>query len=102
MLHALMRRVNVVTDRGADTLHLVGGDRGADAGAAHHDAAVGRASRDLRRDLAGHVREVDRSVVIGPDILDLMAELAQVGHHRPLQGPAGMVRSDHETHGVIL
>src|SRR5471030_1500334 len=35
MFHTLMRGVDVVAHRRANALHLVGADRGADAGAAH-------------------------------------------------------------------
>src|SRR5579864_3673511 len=51
VLDALVRRMHVVAHRGADALHLVGADRGTDAGAAHHQAALGLARGDGRRDL---------------------------------------------------
>ncbi len=41
VLDRLMRRMNIVTYRGADASHLVASDRRADARAANHDAALG-------------------------------------------------------------
>ena len=45
VLDALVRRVGVVADRGADPGELAGRDRGADARAADEDAALGVAAR---------------------------------------------------------
>src|SRR6478752_1907683 len=49
VLDALVRRMHVVADRGPDALHLVGADRGADAGAADHQSTLGLARGDGRR-----------------------------------------------------
>src|SRR5207244_1077534 len=46
VLDTLVRRVDVVAERGANAGHLVGGNAGADAGAADHHAAVGLARAD--------------------------------------------------------
>src|SRR5262245_28593257 len=91
MLDALMRRVHVVAHCGADAFYLVGADRGADTGAADHQAALGAPRRNRRRDLAGDVREVDRAGIVGADILDLMALLLQKGQNLGLHGKARMV-----------
>src|SRR4051812_38534204 len=90
MLDALMGGMDVVADRGADTLHLVGRDRGADAGAADHDAARGFARRHLLRHRACDVGEVDRFVVMGADIEDVVAEAADVVDNCLLERPAGV------------
>src|SRR3954462_9057733 len=90
--------MDVVADRGADALHLVGGDRGADAGAADHDAARGFARCHLLRHGARDVGEIHRLVVIGTHVEDVMAEVADVLDDGLLERPAGVVGSDDETH----
>src|SRR5829696_7828249 len=99
VLDALMRGMHVVADRGADALHLVGADRGADAGAADHQAALGLARRDRRRDLARDVGKVDRRRIVGADIEYLVAALAQEGEQLGLHGKARMVGADNDLHG---
>jgi len=100
VLDALMCGMNVVADRRADALHLVGRDRSADPGSANHDAARGFARRHLLRDGARDVGEVDRLVVIGADIDDVVAEAANVVDDSLLERPAGVVGSDNEAHVI--
>src|SRR6187200_3498028 len=59
VLDALVRRVRVVTDRGAYTGELAGGDRRADARPTDEDSALGVAVQNRVADLAGLVRIVD-------------------------------------------
>src|SRR5450759_4445212 len=88
--------MDIVTDRGADALHLVGADRGTDAGAADHQATLGPARGDGSGDLARNVGEVDRRGIVGADILDLVAEAVQEGKQLRLHGKARMVRADND------
>ena len=74
MLDALVGRMDIVTDRGADTLHLVGRNRGTNTGAAHHDAAGDLSGDDLPRDRPCDIRKIHRIFVVGSDIDDLMAD----------------------------
>src|SRR3954452_2169021 len=90
--------MDVMADRGANALHLVGGDRGADAGAADHDATHGFARGHLLSHGAGDVGEIHRLVVIGADVDDVMPEAADVVDDGLLERPAGVVGSDDETH----
>src|SRR5436190_24089805 len=59
VLDALVRRVGVVADRGADAGDLAGRDRGADPRAAAEHAALGAAADEGVADLARLVRTVD-------------------------------------------
>src|SRR4051812_49129254 len=90
--------MDVVADRGANALHLVGRDRSADAGAADHDAARGFARCHLLRHGARDVGKIHRLVVIGADVDHVMAEAADVVDDGLLERPAGVVGSDDETH----
>src|SRR3981189_2772513 len=53
VLDTLVCGVDVMAHRSPNSLHLVRADRGADTGAAHHEAALHLARRDGSRDLAG-------------------------------------------------
>src|SRR3989442_544439 len=59
VLNALVSRVDVVADRGANAPQLGGGDRGAHTGAADEDPTLGVPSEDGLADLASLVRIVD-------------------------------------------
>jgi hypothetical protein len=98
MLDALMRRVNVMTDRGADAFHLVGGNRGTDAGTANHDAARDFARCDLLCHGARDIGKIHRLVVMGADVDDLVAKASDMVDDGLLQRPAGVVGSYDETH----
>ena len=98
VLHALMRRVHVVTDGGANALHLVGADRGADARAAHHQAALRPAGHDRRSDLARDVRKIDRRRIVGANIVDFVAETLQERDELALHGEARMIGADDDLH----
>ncbi|GEO17848.1 hypothetical protein MAE02_55440 [Microvirga aerophila] len=80
-----------MADGGANALDLVGRDRRTDARAADHDAALRLAGFDLLGQCAGDVRKIDRFVIEGAYIDDLMAERADVLDHRILEGPSGMI-----------
>jgi len=98
VLDALVRRMHIVADRGADALHLVGADRGADAGAADHQPALDLARGDGGGDLARDVREVDRRGIVGADVEHLVALVLQEGEDLGFHRKAGMVRADDELH----
>src|SRR5207249_708042 len=59
VLDALVGRVDVVADRGANSIQLAGRDGRSDARAADEDAALGLAVADRVPDLARLVRVVD-------------------------------------------
>src|SRR6185312_9847825 len=102
VLDALVRRMHVMADRGPDALHLVGADRGAHAGAADHQPALGPAGRDRGRDLAGDVGEVDGGGIVGADVEHLVALLLQEGEDLGFHRKAGMVGADDELHERFL
>src|SRR5208282_4332523 len=60
VLHSLVRRISVMTKRGADAANLVGRYRGAHAAAADENSALGPPCHYLRRDIGGAVRVVVR------------------------------------------
>ena len=62
VLDRLMRRVDVVAERGADAVDLVGGDTGADTGPADENRPVCRVVEDPGADGPRDVREIDRFV----------------------------------------
>ena len=69
VLDGLMGGVGVVTEAGADAVDFVGGDGGADAGAADKDAAVGFAALDGVADFAGEVRIiVGLGAIVGAEV----------------------------------
>ena len=65
----IMRAISgSVTMRGAHAGHLVGGDRHADARAAHEHAEVGLARGDRVRDCLGVIGVVDRVLAVRPHV----------------------------------
>src|SRR5256714_6160491 len=73
VLDALVRGVDVVADRGADSGQLAGRDRGADARAADEDGPLGLAARESLADLPRLVRVVDaRGGALDAEVDDLV------------------------------
>jgi hypothetical protein len=60
VLHALVGRVDVVADGGANARVFVGGNRGADTGAANHDATVGLTALNYRTQLTRDIWKINR------------------------------------------
>ena len=98
MFHRLMGRVDVVTDGRTDTAHLVGGDGGADAGAADHESAIGMSLGDRRRQRPADIGEVDGPLVERTDVVHLVPEMGDVLDDGCLEREARVVRADHDAH----
>ena len=60
---------------GADTRHLVAGDRGPYAGAAEHDAPLARPRQHRAAYFARNIREVYRLRIVASEVCDLMSLL---------------------------
>src|SRR5829696_3384983 len=79
VLDALMRRVDVVADRGSNPGELAGGDRGAHARAADEDPALGVAVQDRVAELARLVRVVDTlRIRVGAEVDRLVSERVEL------------------------
>src|SRR5262245_56754271 len=86
-------------DRGAHAGHLVGGDRLADAAAAEDDAALGAAAGDALGDREAVVGVVDRRLGgVRAEVLDLVAETAQLRHEALLELEPGVIAADGDAH----
>ena len=76
-----LRRVGLAADAGANTLHLVGGQGDAHAGAADGDAQVRLAVRHR----AAHLLPVDRVVAalpaVGAQVDHIIAQFNQIIHN---------------------
>src|SRR5262245_14192408 len=104
VLDALVGRVRVVADRGANAVDLARGDRCSDARPADEDSAVRVAASDRLADLAGLVRIVDsRLWLIGPEVDRLVPGAHDLLEHALPQLHAAMVEGDRDPHrGVTL
>ena len=92
------RGVEVVAERGAGAVHLVGRDLLALAAAAEHDADVGVAAHDGARDRGAVRRVVDRLGAVGAEIVDVVAPLLQHPDEVLLERIAGVVAADRDAH----
>src|SRR3954464_12148262 len=92
-----MRAVGVVADRGADTGHLAGGDRGADTRAADEDPALRLASLDRLADLARLVGVVHAPLVVMRSQVDHLMVDKRVDNG-VTQVDAAMVERDRDLH----
>ncbi len=98
VLHALVRRVGVVTHGRADARHLVRGDRRADAAAAEDDPSLGRAVDNAQADGFGEIRIIDRLLVKRALVDHLVAQAQQLVHDRPLDRESAVIRTDRYAH----
>src|SRR6266550_3552781 len=99
VLDALMRGVDVVTGRSADSRQLGGSDRGAHAGAADEDPPLGFAVPDHLADLARLVRIVDPlGGRVGAEINRLVAQCLELTENTIAQGYAAVVKGDCNPH----
>src|SRR5581483_837877 len=99
VLDALVGRVHVVADRGADTRQLAGGDRGADAGTADQHSALGLPVEHRLPDLPRLDRVVDPNRVgVGAEVDDLMAEGRELLEHAFAELDTPMVERDRHPH----
>ena len=101
MLHALRSRVRVVTQTGAHTRQLVGGDRRADAAATHDDAALGAAVDDSVAHRGREVGVVHRFGRRRAEVDDVVAGLAQPAGQMLLQLEASVVGGNRNAHRKV-
>ena len=101
VLDALVRRVGVVTQTGANPGDAIGSHRCADATAADDDAAVGAIVLERGRDGLGAVGVVNRLGAVGADVEHLTRLVGQKGLDRFFELEPGMVRSDRDAHGHL-
>src|SRR5579884_691584 len=93
VLDTLVRAVEVVADRRADAGDLARRHRGADAGAADEDAALGVARADRLADLARLVRVVDAHArIVRAEVEDFVR--VEGLHHRLAQRHPAVVERD--------
>jgi hypothetical protein len=99
VLDALVSRIDVVADGGADPWQLAGGDGGADARAADQDRTLGAAGADRFPHLPRLVRVVDRDDVrVGAEIDRLVPERLDLLEDARAQLHASVVERDRDTH----
>src|SRR5262245_7080669 len=99
---ALVSRIGVVADRGADAVDLAGGDRCADARPAHEDGALGDAASDRLADFAGLVWIVDSGLrLVGPEVDRLVSGAHDLLEHALPQLHAAMVEGDRDPHRAV-
>ena len=100
VLDALVRRVGVVAQPGADAGHPVRRHRRAHAAAAHDDAAVGAVPAQGGADRLGVVGVVDRLVAARPDVEHLAVLGGEERLHRLLEIEAGVIGPNRDAHGA--
>ena len=101
VLDALVRRVRVVADGGADAADLVGRDAGADARAADQDAAVRLAARRRRARAARRSpgsRRPGRAVATEVDQLVAEAGRREPAQELVLEGGPGVIGGERDAH----
>lgn len=74
VLDSLAGDIGVVDDGGTNAVDFVRGDRRSHPGTADEHSALDGARGDEIRDASSHHRKVDRCIVTGPDIHDLVPE----------------------------
>ena len=101
MLDSLARGVDVVTDGCPDADDLARGDRGAHAGTADEDAALGLSVLDRGAELGRLVGVVDPDGVrVGAEVDDLVTLLLQRFEDRLAQMDASMVERHSDFHAA--
>src|SRR5438093_6316562 len=97
-----MGRVGVVTDPGADTGDLVGGDTSPHPASADQHSSVRLAFADGQRHRFGEIGIIHGGVTVGPEVDDLVPQLLEPVHHLVLQFDSGVVRSKGDAHAGTL
>src|SRR5207237_10389477 len=83
---------------GRSPVQLVGRDLVARAASPEDDAPVGLAAHDGRRGCGTERRVVDGRLGVGTEVDDLVATVLQVLDEQRLEGEAGVVRGDSDSH----
>ena len=102
MLDALMRRIGVVAQPGADAGDFVRRNRRAHPAAADQDGAFRPPVLDGRGHRYGEIRIIRRLGIIGAAVDHLMAKLAEEFLDVLFERKARMIRSDGDTHAGSL
>ena len=95
---ALVRRVGVVAEAGADARHLVRRHRHADAAAAQNDAALRASSTDRLTNRRGEVRIVHRLRAVGAHVEHVAVLGDEEALDRLLQLEARMIAANRDAH----
>lgn len=101
VLPALARGEEVVAERRADALDLVGGNGGAHAAAAHKDPQFDELVADGVAHGPGEIRVVHRITGERPQIQDVVTVLLQSRDNRLLQRVAGVVAAKGDAHPFL-
>ena len=99
VLHALVGRVRVVAETGADPGNPIRGHRRADAAAAHDDAALGPVFTQRFGDRLRVLAIVAGLAAVGADVDDLVVLLGERAGDALLEIETGAIRSDGDAHG---
>src|SRR5262245_34713688 len=102
MLHALARRIGIMTQTGANARNLVRRHRGADPAAADNYPAFSFSADHSLAYRLGKIRIVHRSGAIRAFVNYVMPATAQVGGHNLLQLETGVIGADRDAHGLIF
>src|SRR5437868_5820886 len=102
MLPRQPRRIEIVTERGADAHHFVRRHLFALSAAAEDDATIGASGGDEPRDVDTDWRVVDRLLARGTAIVDGMSEPRQRLLQVLFESEAGVIRSNRDTHAAEL
>ena len=98
VLDALVRRVGVVTQSGANPWNPVRGHRRANTAPAEQDAALGPVLAQGSTDGLGIVGIVHRIGAVGAQVEDFPIVRGQEGFHRLLKCKSGMIRTYRDAH----
>ena len=101
MLDRLVRRVDIVTDGGANALHLVGSNHRTNPRSADHDRPHGAPGGDFSGNLAGNIGKINGLVIKGADIRNVVSKLFHTIDNAAFQSPAGMIRPNCKTHDIL-
>ena len=92
--------VEVVAQRGARAVHLVGRDLLALTAAAEHDAPIGVAAHDGPAHRRAERRVVDRFLAVGAEIVDRVPPPGQHSHEVLLERISRVVAPDRDAHSM--
>ena len=101
VFHALMSRVDVVADRSANSVYLIGGDRSAHARTADQYASLAASIEDCLSDLDGKIWVVDGVGSAGTNIDYLVTCSREVFHEKVFQFQSGVVGPKSYLHDAL-
>ena len=98
VLDALMCRVRVVAECGADARDFVRRDTGTNAGSTHQNAALGRTAHHSDTDEPGDIWEINRCGTMRAEIRDFLPLSTQEIDHWAFERKAGVIAANGEFH----